>query len=91
MADAIRGQKVGDARVSLSFAGKRATHALKKLLDSAVANARANFKLEEANLVVREIRVDQGPTLKRFMPRAFGRSSPIRKRTCHVTLILGTK
>lgn len=64
---------------------------LLKLLKSAVANAEHNFNLEKRGLIVSEIRVDQGPVLKRFRPRAFGRAAQILKRTSHITLILESR
>ncbi len=88
---AIRGMSVGDAEVRLRFLTKRASHPLLKLLKSAVANAKNNFQLSEDDLVVRRITVDGGPVQKRFRARAFGRAARIRKRTSHVTLVLGTK
>ncbi|MBI1998785.1 MAG: 50S ribosomal protein L22 [Parcubacteria group bacterium] len=89
VADSIRGKKVEAARALLDVLPKRAALPVKKLLMSAVANAKSAGALSrEEDLYVREIRVDEGPTLKRQMPRAFGRSAPIRKRTSHISLIL---
>lgn len=87
--DIIRGLKIEDALNQLDFVNKKVTLAIKKLLESAIANALNNFSLEKDNLFVKEIRVDEGRTLKRWMPRARGRATPIRKRTSHITLILG--
>ncbi len=87
--DVIRGLKIEDAFNQLNFINKKVTLALKNLLDSALANALNNFSLEKDNLFIKEIRVDEGRTLKRWMPRARGRATPLRKRTSHVTLILG--
>ena len=70
---------------------KKASLPFKKLLLSAVANAKNNFKLNEEDLFVKEVMVDGGPVMKRGMPRAFGRSYPIRRKTSHVTLILDSK
>ena len=64
---------------------------LEKLLKSGIANAKHNHGLTAEKLFIKEIRVDQGPTLKRFMPRAFGRAYPIRKRSSHITMILQEK
>ncbi|OGF63324.1 50S ribosomal protein L22 [Candidatus Giovannonibacteria bacterium RIFCSPLOWO2_01_FULL_44_40] len=90
-ADVIKGKSAEEADAALSFLQKRAASALKKLLKSAVANAKHNFSVERENLFVKSIRVDQGPALKRFMPRARGIASPIRKRSSHIELILKTK
>ena len=87
--DIVRGLKIEDAFNQLNFVNKKVTLPLKKLLESAVANALNNFSLEKNNLFVKEIKVDEGRTLKRWMPRARGRATPIRKRTSHVTLVLG--
>ncbi|MBI4059449.1 50S ribosomal protein L22 [Candidatus Giovannonibacteria bacterium] len=91
VADLIRGQSVKKAGETLKFAAKTSGAPLQKLLKSARADARHNFGLDPETLVVKEIRVDEGPTLKRFMPRAFGRSAPIRKRMSHITLVLADK
>ena len=89
VADVIRGKKVEAARALLDALPKRAALPVKKLLMSAVANAKSAGVVSPAgDLYVREIRVDEGPTLKRQMPRAFGRSAPIRKRTSHISLFL---
>ena len=87
-ADLIRGLDTTEARKQLSFADKKVARSILKLLDSALANARNNFQADVNNLFVAEIRVDAGPTLKRWMPRAMGRATAIRKRTCQIELIL---
>ncbi|WP_027389369.1 50S ribosomal protein L22 [Chrysiogenes arsenatis] len=88
--DLIRGQKVGEASRVLKFSQKAVARDVKKVLDSAVANARENFKLTNIDdMVVAKAVVDEGPTLKRFMPRAQGRAYGIRKRTSHITIVLG--
>lgn len=89
VADALRGLTVAKAEAHLRFTSKAAAVPLLKLLISAVANAEHNFQLKKDNLFIKEIRVDQGPALKRWKPRAFGRASGIRKETTHVILILG--
>ncbi len=89
VADYIRGKRAEDARSLLSALPKRAALPMLKLLDSALANAKNTKGLGAESLSVKEIRVDAGPTLKRFMPRAFGRASPINKRSSHVSLVLG--
>ena len=88
---AIRGKSAEEADVILSNLPKRAANPVFKLLKSAVANAKHNFNISKENLEVKSVRVDKGPTLKRFMPRARGMASPIRKRSSHVTLILTNK
>lgn len=91
VADAIRGLDAARARTMLSHASRRAAGPLGKLLQSAVTSGKQRFQLEEQALMVKELRVDPGPTLKRWRARAFGRSAVIRKRTSHVSLVLGTK
>lgn len=87
--DVIRGLRVDQALDQLTFVNKKATGSVEKLVKSAIANALNNFELKEDNLFVKEIRVDEGPTMKRWQPRARGRACPIRKRTSHVSLVLG--
>lgn len=87
----IRYMDVQKALNQLGFLNKRAALPIKKLLASGLANAVNNFSLNEKNLYVKKIVVDGGPSLKRWMPRAFGRASKIRKRTSHVTLVLDEK
>ena len=89
--DQIRGKDVGDAVVALQFTPKRAADYISKILHSAVANAGHNYEMDTDNLYVAEVYVDEGPTLKRFRPRAMGRASRIRKRTSHITVILREK
>jgi len=91
VADMLRKKGLGEAEKNLKFAPKRAAQPLAKLLASAKANARNNFNMEIDNLYVKEIRVDQGPVLKRYMPRAYGRASMIRKKSSHVTLVLAER
>ena len=86
VADAVRGKRIEDAIVTLSFIPKRSALPLRKLLDSALANAK-NLSLS-ATLVVKELRVDNGPTLYRRRPRSRGMANPIRKRTSHVMVVL---
>ncbi|MBI5787102.1 MAG: 50S ribosomal protein L22 [Candidatus Niyogibacteria bacterium] len=85
----IRGKRVGEAERELQFLTKRASLPLLKLLKSAVANATHNFNLQKDNLYISKITVDGGSPLKRIRPRAFGRAFPIKKRTSHITLVLG--
>lgn len=91
VAGLIRGKKVSDAKNQLVFLTKRSAEPILKLLNSAIANAKHNAKLNEENLTVSEIFVNGGPVLKRYMPRAFGRASTILKRTSHITIVLEEK
>jgi large subunit ribosomal protein L22 len=89
VADLIRGQSVGAALSVLKFTPKAAARPLAKLLRSAVANAEQLDKnVDVDQLMVRFITVDQGPTLRRFMPRAMGRASRINKKTSHIQVTL---
>src|SRR5207244_12959235 len=86
--DLIRGQHVQEARRILRFSPLGASRDVEKLLDSAVANAERNPGVVAENLLVSRAWVDQGPTLKRFRPRAYGRAARVRKRTSHVTVVV---
>lgn len=86
LADLVRGKKVDEALDILKFSNQRAAGILKKVLDSAVANAENNNGADVDELKISEILVDEGPTLKRISPRAKGRSDRILKRTSHVTV-----
>jgi large subunit ribosomal protein L22 len=88
--DLIRGQHVEEARRILRFSPLGATRDVEKLLNSAVANAEQQPGVIGENLMVAKAWVDQGPTLKRFRPRAYGRATKVRKRTTHVTLVVKT-
>ncbi len=87
VADMVRGKKVEDAIITLSFIPKRSALPLQKLLASAVANAK-NLSIPMENLVVKEIRVDGGKILYRRLPMSRGRAFSIRKRTTHVNITL---
>ena len=89
--DAIRGKDVQTALGILTYNPRYASSVIKKLLESAVANAENNFGLEKANLVVSEAFANEGPTMKRFRPRAKGSASPINKRTAHITVAVAEK
>jgi len=89
--DHIRGRSVPEARTILAFTPRAAATDIEKVLRSAVANAEANHGLDGDDLVVEAAYADEGPTLKRWKPRARGRVNRIRKRTCHVTLVLSEK
>ncbi len=86
--DHIRGRSVPEARTILAFTQRAAATDIERVLRSAVANAEANHGLDGDALVVEAAFADEGPTLKRWKPRARGRVNRIRKRTCHVTLVL---
>ena len=86
VADQIRGKKVGEAVDILSFSTKKGAHMMKKLLESAIANAEHNEGADVDDLKVSKIHVDEGLTMKRIRPRAKGRADRILKRTCHITL-----
>jgi ribosomal protein L22 len=87
----LRGKSVAEARAILAFTPREVARDWSKLLESAVANAENNHELIEDDLLVREAFADEGPTIKRFRPRAQGRATPIRKRTSHLTITLTPK
>ncbi len=91
VADMIRGKNVATAKTILTYAMKKAKHPLHDLLDSAIANAAHNHKIDAENLFVQEIRVDQGFVMKRSMPVSRGSAHPIKKRTSHVSIILAPR
>ena len=87
--DTVRGKSVSQALSILGFTRKKAALPVQKLLKSAVANAVENGGVNDVEtLVIDRIMVDEGPTLKRYMPRARGRATPIRKRTSHIRIVL---
>jgi len=86
VADQIRGKGVEEALQILEFSTKKAAHLMKKVLDSAIANAEHNDGLDVDDLKVSTVFVDEGPTMKRIRPRAKGRADRIFKRTCHITV-----
>lgn len=88
MVDLIRGLPAAEAKTVLRFAPQAASEQVGKVLASAVANAENNHGLDADTLVVTSAYVDEGPTLKRFRPRAQGRAFRIRKRTSHITVIV---
>jgi large subunit ribosomal protein L22 len=89
--DLIRGKSVDDAEAILLYTPKAAAEPVLKLLRSAIANAENNLELSRDNLYVAEVFANQGPTLKRYRPRARGSAFHIRKRTSHITVILDEK
>ncbi len=88
IADQVRGKHIDDARSLLQFSPRSAAEDISKVIESAAANAENNHELIGDEMIVAEIRVDEGPTLKRFRPRAMGRATPIHKRTCHISVAL---
>lgn len=84
----VRGKKAGNAKAVLNFCLKKGALPMKKLLDSAVANATNNFKLEEKDLFISLLKVDEGRTLKRWRARARGRACRIEKKTSNITMAL---
>lgn len=84
----IRGLKVDDALLQLQYSKKHATLPVKKLLDSAIANALHNHNASRESLVVKTAYVNEGKTLHRWMPRAMGRATPLKKRSSHITIEL---
>jgi large subunit ribosomal protein L22 len=89
--DLVRGLPVEDARRVLQFTPRRAAEPISKVLNSAVANAEHNHALDADELFVAEAFADEGPTLKRYRPRARGRATRIRKRTSHVTIVVADR
>lgn len=90
VADTVRGRSVAEAIMTLSFIPRRSALPLRKLLISALANAK-NLSVPIENLVIKEIRVDAGATLHRRRPRSKGMANPIRKRTSHISVTLSPK
>ena len=86
--DLVRGLPVDDARDVLEYTNRRAAPTILKVLDSAVANAEHNFALDADELFIIEAYADEGPTLKRWRPRARGRATRINKRTSHITIVV---
>ncbi|MFD2232013.1 MULTISPECIES: 50S ribosomal protein L22 [Alkalimarinus] len=88
VADQVRGKAVEDALNILTFSPKKAAHLIKKVLESAIANAEHNDGLDVDDLKVSTIFVDEATTMKRIRPRAKGRADRILKRTCHITVMV---
>ena len=89
--DIVRGKQVDEALAILKHTPKAAAPVVEKLIKSAVANAENNHDMDRDNLFVSEIYANQGPTMKRFRPRAMGRATTIRKRTSHVGVVVKEK
>jgi large subunit ribosomal protein L22 len=87
----VRGKRVEEALNMLAFAPQRGAGIVKKLIHSAVANAQENTSMDVDSLYIAKIYADEGPTLKRWRPRALGRATRIRKRTSHLTVVLDEK
>ena len=86
--DLIRGKTVGDALMILDFVPKKGARLVAKTLKSVLANAENKQRVDIDQLYVSRITVDGGATLKRFLPRAHGRATPLRKRTSHITIVV---
>ena len=91
VADLIRGKNVDEALAIVKFTPKASSEIIEKLLKSAIANAENNHNMKYENLYVAEIYANQGPTLKRIRPAAKGCAVRIRKRTSHITIVLGER
>ncbi|KYG65870.1 50S ribosomal protein L22 [Bdellovibrio bacteriovorus] len=91
VADLVRGKDVNEAVKTLTFLNKKTAGMVKKLIESAVANAEYKKVMDVDNLYVKTIWVDQGPVLKRFRPRAQGRAFGVRKKTSHINVVLEEK
>lgn len=89
--DLIRGKQVGEAISILKFTPRAGSPIIEKVLMSAIANAEHNYDLNLENLYVSEAYVNEGPTMKRYRPRARGSASPINKRTSHITIVVSEK
>ncbi len=88
IADQVRGLHIEKARALLQFSSRGAARDIQKLVDSAAANAENNHDLVADEMRIAEIVVDEGPTLRRYRPRALGRATKINKRTSHISLAL---
>lgn len=91
IADLIRGKELEEARYITTFSPQKAARLVGKVLESAVANAENNNSLTVDDLMVVNCYVDEGPTLKRWRPRAYGRATRINKKTSHITVIVGER
>ncbi|MFO7263071.1 MAG: 50S ribosomal protein L22 [Bacillota bacterium] len=89
--DLIRGKRVGEALAILRHTPKAASPIVEKVLNSAIANAMHNYNMNPNNLYISKIYVDEGPTLKRFIPRSRGMANRINKRTSHITVVVSEK
>lgn len=87
----IRGKPVEDARKILAYSPKKAARVVRKLLESAVANAEQNFEMDADRLMVSRVWVDEGPRMRRLKPRAFGRADIVRRRMSHITVAVAER
>ena len=85
----VKGQNAAQAKAQLAFLVKKPAPLILKLLNSATANAKHDQEIKEENLYIKQILVEGGPSLKRWLPRAMGRATPLLKRTCSIKLVLG--
>ncbi len=88
VADQIRGKDLEEALALLRFSPRGAAETVRKVLESAAANAENNFDLDPEEMKIAQISVDEGPTMRRYRPRARGRATRIEKRTCHINVAL---
>ncbi|WP_099191143.1 50S ribosomal protein L22 [Tepidibacter mesophilus] len=88
VADIVRGKNVNEALAILKYTPRGAAPVIAKVVKSAMANAENNYNMDVDKLYVAEVFANQGPTMKRFMPRAMGRATTIRKRTSHIEVVL---
>lgn len=86
--DVIKGKRAGEAMLNLEYLPHKGSKMVSKVLKSAMANAEQKKVADPDSMKVSKVFVDQGPTMKRMRPRAMGRADVIRKRTCHITLVL---
>lgn len=89
--DLIRGKKLDEALAILKYTPKRASSIVAKVVNSAAANAENNYYMDRDDLFITKCFVDQGPTLKRYQARAMGRADMLRRRTSHITVVVGEK
>jgi large subunit ribosomal protein L22 len=89
--DMVRGKSVEEALQTLDLVRKAASPIIAKVIRSALANAENNHSMNTDGFIIKKASVDEGPTMKRFMPRAMGRATMIRKRTSHITVVLADK
>lgn len=88
VADLVRGKDIKEALGILRYTNKKSAPLINKVVNSAVANAEHNFDMDSDALYISEIMIDEGPTLKRMLPRAYGRADVKRHRTSHITVVL---
>jgi large subunit ribosomal protein L22 len=88
VADQIRGKDLEEALALLRFSPRGAAETVRKVIESAAANAENNFDLDPEEMKIAQISVDEGPTMRRYRPRARGRATRIEKRTCHINVAL---